>query len=119
MAPLPPKRTAFSSDGQAPTVRDEMGKKIQPPEKGYQTAAAAKPEPAERPKRSLSREDPMAGFISRPQPQARFPNRFNIMAGVFWDGIDRSNGFEGKAFAYLREKDGGEEERYRLRTQDM
>lgn len=47
------------------------------------------------------------------------PNRFNIMPGYRWDGVDRSTGYEAKIFARQSNMEATEEEAYRWSTQDM
>ncbi|GFN99338.1 LOW QUALITY PROTEIN: Bud13 homolog [Plakobranchus ocellatus] len=47
------------------------------------------------------------------------PNRFNIMPGYRWDGVDRSNGFEKKIFAHRANKTAIKEMAYKWSTEDM
>ncbi|XP_053213106.1 BUD13 homolog [Panonychus citri] len=56
---------------------------------------------------------PWRGSVQAP------PNRFNILPGHRWDGVDRSNGYEQKYFARLAEKEATKEEAYRWSTEDM
>ena len=47
------------------------------------------------------------------------PNRYNIMPGSRWDGLDRSNGFEKKYYDSIVSKKAREEEAYKWSVEDM
>ncbi|XP_065335190.1 BUD13 homolog [Cloeon dipterum] len=47
------------------------------------------------------------------------PNRFNILPGHRWDGVDRSNGYEKKLFISRNAKEAQREESYKWSVADM
>ncbi len=89
-------------------------------------------------KNKLHADDPMAQFLSSKsksskgssgggaapsKPRYQGPmgpaNRFNIIPGYRWDGVDRGNGFEAKYSNSLNNKGTTKEAEYRYRSADM
>mmetsp|Transcript_46615 Transcript_46615/g.117396 ORF Transcript_46615/g.117396 Transcript_46615/m.117396 type:complete len:223 (+) Transcript_46615:131-799(+) len=64
-------------------------------------------------KKSKKRKQPV--YAGPPPP----PNRFNIMPGHRWDGVDRSNGFEKTYFESLSQKKASQTDAYRWSTAEM
>eukprot|EP01100_Stratorugosa_tubuloviscum_P000147 TRINITY_DN1031_c0_g1_i1.p1 TRINITY_DN1031_c0_g1~~TRINITY_DN1031_c0_g1_i1.p1 ORF type:complete len:124 (-),score=59.99 TRINITY_DN1031_c0_g1_i1:159-530(-) len=77
--------------------------------------------------------DPMAKLVQSEQkknnygqiqkPVYRGPpgpaNRYNIVPGHRWDGIDRSNGFEKKLFEHRAQQSATKEKAYKWSVEDM
>lgn len=78
-------------------------------------------------------DDPMAAYMRKkkakmagnkkrlPQYQGPQPpnNRYGILPGYRWDGVDRSNGFENKLMTQGASRKAQEEEAYKWSTEDM
>ena len=67
-------------------------------------------------KKKSSKAEPSRPRYNGPQPP---PNRYNIMPGYRWDGVDRSNGFEAKLMAMKSDKMANEEQAYKWSIEDM
>lgn len=80
-------------------------------------------------KNELREEDPMMEYAKEKKknksnkPLYKGPpppkNRYNIMPGYRWDGVDRSNGFERRYLAAIGNRLQNKDEEYKYLTRDM
>ncbi|XP_062613069.1 BUD13 homolog [Saccostrea cucullata] len=77
-------------------------------------------------------DDPMLAFIKKKKSNNKTkkelpkykgppppPNRFGIMPGYRWDGVDRSNGFERSIYAKISDKKAVDDMAYKWSVEDM
>ena len=73
-------------------------------------------------KKKAKNLEKISGVSLRPTYNGPTPpplNRFNIMPGYRWDGVDRSNGFEKRHFESINNRQANIEEAYKWSTEDM
>ena len=78
----------------------------------------------EQQKESVRWGDPMANMVTKSKSRARSarkgpPNRFGVLPGHRWDGIERGIGFEVKYFQHQHESKAFKKDFHRWSTEDM
>uniref|UniRef100_H3CX92 BUD13 homolog n=1 Tax=Tetraodon nigroviridis TaxID=99883 RepID=H3CX92_TETNG len=72
-------------------------------------------------RRKKERSTATKGLAEKPRYKGPAPplNRFNILPGYRWDGVDRSNGFEKKRYERMADKRAAQEAAYKWSVEDM
>lgn len=72
-------------------------------------------------RKKKAKESKLKGIKEKPRYRgpAPPPNRFNIMPGYRWDGVDRSNGFEQKRYNRIADKKAVQDMAYKWSVEDM